>query len=335
MLNPFALHIQVDILLSVVDNYGDMGFALELIYSLEYESPDIYSYIIWTDNIIEVERFFSYQTHLPSALIFWNLSDFGRIRLSSLALALFHIEIPGDDCFAQNSLVLRIDYLSLDPEWARLHGSEHIRSTPYHRVIEIIPSPLVWWAGILSPLPHSITRTELAEKYDIDPWKQWISLFTYPDTRENLIFDISDDTMVLVFASWREMIEREGNVLYFPMIAATDLYSFFTESIWIIVRWEVSVAQALHIWRPFFWDMYQSRGGFPREQSELFLQNIGDSEYSRIHNCLNRLEWGVISLSQMRKYVQKCHQFPLNQYIQAGSLGQEIKKYIDRSVFLI
>jgi hypothetical protein len=70
MSDSLTSSIQIDILLSVVDNYGDIGFALELVYSLEYLSPDRYSYTIWTDNLSSVERFFSYQTHLPRALIF-------------------------------------------------------------------------------------------------------------------------------------------------------------------------------------------------------------------------------------------------------------------------
>jgi hypothetical protein len=71
-----------------------------------------------------------------------HLGDFGVMRFSELAFSLFHATIPDARFFSPCSLVLRIDYLSFDHTWVQYNNREHIESTPYRQIIEIIPSPL-------------------------------------------------------------------------------------------------------------------------------------------------------------------------------------------------
>lgn len=130
----------IDVIFSVIDNYGDMGFTAELLIGIEKASPDIYHFTIWTDNIDVVESFFILnQEYLPAYSIHAR-QDFGKTRKSQCAFALFHALIPDQQYFEQNSLTLRVDYLSFDPVWNQYHESEHISSTSSHCVIELIPS---------------------------------------------------------------------------------------------------------------------------------------------------------------------------------------------------
>ena len=50
--------------------------------------------------------------------------------------------IPDLDLFAPHALILRLDYISLDPLWLIYNETEHIASTADRQIIEIIPSPL-------------------------------------------------------------------------------------------------------------------------------------------------------------------------------------------------
>lgn len=69
------------------------------------------------------------------------LEKFGEDNQSSFCISLFHGFIPERRFFQNPSMILRIDYLSLDRVWMRNHEKEHIGSTEGRKIIEIIPSP--------------------------------------------------------------------------------------------------------------------------------------------------------------------------------------------------
>ncbi len=132
----------IDIIFSVIDNYGDMGFTAELLIGIEQVNPGEYAFTIWTDHVPLVEQFFSCnQENLPEYTVQLR-HNFGNVRKSQCTFTLFHALLPDRHYFEDNSLVLRVDYLSFDPVWNQYHESEHISSTLHHRVIEIIPSVL-------------------------------------------------------------------------------------------------------------------------------------------------------------------------------------------------
>ncbi len=76
------------------------------------------------------------------------LEKFGEENLSSFCISLFHGFIPERRFFQNPSMILRVDYLSLDPVWMRNHEKEHIGSTEGRKIREIIPSPLPDGGGI-------------------------------------------------------------------------------------------------------------------------------------------------------------------------------------------
>ena len=132
----------IDIFLSVIDNSGDMGFAVELIAGIERGYPRLYEVIIWTDAVDLVERFTDHNQDILGKYHVEHITNFGRERLSHLAFSLFHASIPDTQFFSIHALVLRIDYLSWDPTWVQHNQNEHIESTRDRQIIEVIPSPL-------------------------------------------------------------------------------------------------------------------------------------------------------------------------------------------------
>lgn len=54
----------IDIILSVIDNYGDIGFACELMDGWRREVGTETIFVIWTDNILEVTSFIDRNRHL-------------------------------------------------------------------------------------------------------------------------------------------------------------------------------------------------------------------------------------------------------------------------------
>ena len=47
----------IDIFVNIVDNYGDMGFAIEFIQACRSEFGSQYSYVIWTNSVIQMQEF--------------------------------------------------------------------------------------------------------------------------------------------------------------------------------------------------------------------------------------------------------------------------------------
>jgi hypothetical protein len=51
--------IIIDIFVTVIDNYGDMGFACEFISAIEREYSEQYESVIWTDDAMAMREFVS------------------------------------------------------------------------------------------------------------------------------------------------------------------------------------------------------------------------------------------------------------------------------------
>lgn len=88
------------------------------------------------------------------------------MRKSAIGVSILHTPIPDMDCFAPRALILRIDYLSLDPSWVSQNGTEHIASTRDRQIIELIPSPLEGGAGLIVP---DIPRASVIPGLSRDP----------------------------------------------------------------------------------------------------------------------------------------------------------------------
>jgi hypothetical protein len=54
MKNP---KIIIDIFVTIIDNYGDMGFACEFVSALCSEYGEQYECIIWTDDVLAMTEF--------------------------------------------------------------------------------------------------------------------------------------------------------------------------------------------------------------------------------------------------------------------------------------
>lgn len=99
-----------------------------------------------------------------------NIEDFWFLRKSAIWISLLHSSIPDLSLFTEKALILRIDYLSMDPIWIENNEKEHIISTKNRQVIELIPSPIIGGAGLI-PL-YSYAQ-------EIGSWSKNILLYLY------------------------------------------------------------------------------------------------------------------------------------------------------------
>lgn len=307
--------IIIDIFVHVVDNYGDMGFACEFILMCQCELGKGYEYSIWTNDIHKVYAFVR-QAGVLGVLI-GDIVDFWNMRKSAIWIFLLHSPIPNLDLFEEKALILRIDYLSLDPIWIQNNEKEHILSTPDRQIIELIPSPLIGSAGI-------IWLCSWISKIDT-PKENHISIFAYSETLNYFDWEsFPDDIIVYVF--WKVNSERK-NIIPLGHISIHDFYLLIDTSQFVIIRGEVSFAHVIQGSVPFFWNIYKSIGGFPSEQSKQFLSMIeANSEYRKIHQILNGQRKWIITYKNILSALSWTR-FPI---LHIQDLILTVKKYIDR-----
>ncbi len=303
----------IDIFVNVVDNYGDMGFACEFIQACMNGFPAEFRYIIWTNDVTKMQEFV-WKSGISDIEVV-NITDFWYLRKSAIWISLFHFPIPDLDCFKERALILRIDYLSLDPLWIENNEREYIWSRPDRQIIELIPSPLVDSAGLI-PILSQLSNYKIGKH---------ITIFAYSDGMDRIYFDsFPDDIQIFVF--WKVASDRR-NIISLDFLSFLEFYSLLDSSEFVIIRGEVTFAHIIQTWVPFFWNMYSDIWGFPSEQSEQYLSMIDASyKYRDIHSILNGQKSGNISymdciqaLSHTRFSLPRIH-----------NLIHTVKKHIDR-----
>jgi hypothetical protein len=329
--------ISVDILLSVVDNYWDIGFATELMISLDSVNVGKYCFRIFTDNPVLVTGFLEKnRTNLPEYIVFHTVEISDR-WLSIVIFLLFHHPIPKISDTVRH-LILRIDYLSFDPVWIEYNGHEHILSTPDVPIIEIIPSFLSAWSGILIPTWNEvISRQSILWELQLPielANKKWISLFVYPETLERIDFEVIPEGYI-VFILWgRPNKNKSDSIFSLPFLSIEIYHKLMMLSDMNLVRWEVSTVTAMMISKPYLWDMYKWRGWFPLEMSQQFLDFFSfSSDYAQLHREFNtqKMKIPLERMIQVLEWEYCFRDTRIRDRVQ--SLSKTIEKYIDRFYF--
>ncbi len=328
------LPITIDILLSVVDNYGDMGFACELVISFEQAYPSEHHFRIFTDNVEKVGEFFLRNKHLLGKYEITSYNEFIPEGSSDILFALFHFPIP---TFHDNTrrLILRFDYISFDPVWLAHNENEHIYSTEHTKVIEVIPSPIRWGCWLIHHHSPESTRETWLKQNNLSQdlaSKKWVTMFMYDSTIEHIDFSgFPGDVCIFVFS---EKYPIQKNIIVLQFLSLDAYYSLLKISDCNIVRGEVSFVQSLLSGKPFLWDMYKGKGWFPNEQSEQFLTygNFSDI-YKESHFIVNQQVEGKIIYQDINSLMKDPGIFSVYQEHKIKDLTRETKKHIDRFYF--
>ncbi len=290
-----------------------MWFACELIQSMRDQFSDFYEYVIWTNAVYEMSTFIA-NSGINEILVL-DISEFWSDRKSNIAMSLLHAPIPSMYHFDEKALILRIDYISLDPVWLSHDQTEHMLSTQDRSIIELIPSPLSLWSGLLPPLGWNTTK-----KYP-----PHITIFAYKNTLDLINWDsFPEDLIVYICGSYKS---NRSNIVSLDLLSFDEFYGLLDNSEFVIIRWEVTFAHIFQKGIPFFWDMYRQIGWFPQEQSDQFLSMMQSTQlYRDTHQILNwQKEWKIrySDLVWALSHID----FSKNQ---PSNLIQTIKKHIDR-----
>ncbi|MDD5197453.1 MAG: elongation factor P maturation arginine rhamnosyltransferase EarP [Candidatus Gracilibacteria bacterium] len=302
----------IDFSVSVVDNYGDMGFAVNLALSLHERYPNL-CIRFFSDDEILFRKFFPENT--PEWMEYMPLGALSQSNPpppAKLLCSFFDYPIQKEYLakFPYSKTIVSFSYFLLHSGLESLHRTRYSLESGYDTVIHFIPSLLPGGGGIIiNPLIEKGKR-ELLKSSKIEARrkflechalqgvceKKWISVFVYQNTLENIaesIYSAPEDTVFFIFGDDSGLIEKKNeNIIHMPFLSLTDYGIFQSLCDANIVRGENSLCQGLISGKPVLWDIYKEKNGAHTEKIEDYLLFLGKQFPEADWGDYVRMMWG-------------------------------------------
>ena len=291
----------IDVFVKVIDNYGDIGFVLEVIDAWKQRFP-MDTFQIYTNHPELFESFLRRMN--KTGITIRDEKSFDNTIFSGIGWFFFKYPIPSmllsQEKWIQGKGIF-FDYLSFHPDAVKMQGKEHIQSTTHFPIHTMVNSPLLQGGGTIFPVSTHTSKDEWCSYLWLEKSvseKLWITVFCYPEMWEFIKNQIPPDFLVWHLEE-REAIAQQGNVISLPFQSFENYQKLLGCSDINIVRWEVSLVRAIHAWKPFLWDMYKWIGGWNEEEFEYFIEWMDDEytcpdEYENISRNLNTRTWEIL-----------------------------------------
>ncbi len=271
--------VTLDFLVPIIDNFGDLGFALELALGLTRCDPSI-RVRIWSQSH---ELFVQMLPNCPQDIEYHDLGDYNPEIESPLACTFFGYKL-GQGVHSHKR-ILQFDYLQFagapDSPSSRaitsFHGTQY--SDRALDITHLVPSIGSAGGGIvprtLAPLSPTtaaaLTREKLA------------TVFVYPSTYTAI------EPVLRAHPEWQFLILgqntttssiQDANLSFLPFLPITEVPALYAECHLNIVRGENTLVTALTSGRPFLWDIYQESNGVHSAKMQDFVDYLpGDCQY--------------------------------------------------------
>ncbi|MFA5916881.1 MAG: elongation factor P maturation arginine rhamnosyltransferase EarP [Candidatus Gracilibacteria bacterium] len=293
----------IDFYVTIIDNYGDIGFALNLALKMVSKNHNL--------NV----RFFNDNEELFNKMIgdnknnikFYNLSDLNDYIPSKTIFTFFDYKLPSNYLkkgeIGKN--IIQFGYFLLHK------GIENLHLTNYELVgnkfIHFIPSLKENTGGVI--IQNYINKNNkekylnyLKSKYNLNIEitynllnKKWISVFVYKDNLNEIIEVIQKrkNEIFFVFDSGKR-IQEDNNIIYMPFFELLDYNDFLSLCDLNIVRGENSLCTSLSSGKPTLWDIYKENNKAHNEKIDDFLifleeNKIQELQYSKILKNFNSI----------------------------------------------
>lgn len=259
-----------DIYCDIIDNYGDIAFAIKVINTYFFEKKEnnfrFFSnnkplFEIFSKNLldwIEIEYFdiSEIKKSIPSQKIF-NLFE-RKIDYAFLESFDFEIHLINFSYFSLET------YSSKFSPWIQdFHGkiSQHKNLKVENFAVSLLPNT-GWVFPEWNYYSEIFIREYFEKNYRLPKNKKYISIFCYPKTLQKLqeqkIFENIWEN-VLICSFWTQIWTSE-NFFEFPFLNMKEYFSFLHYCTFNIVRGENSIISALQRHNiPFYYDIYKEK----------------------------------------------------------------------------
>ncbi len=129
----------LDFLVTVIDNFGDTGFALDLAESVLSERPD-WNVRFFSDDRGLFDRLTDGRTH--TKVSYFELSEYENSEPSASVISFFDRRLPEARFakFPHPKKILQLSYLRFDPGVPSMNGTRYRLGND--EVVHLVPSPL-------------------------------------------------------------------------------------------------------------------------------------------------------------------------------------------------
>lgn len=280
----------VDFTVPVIDNFGDLGFALSLGISLLDRNPGLRI------------RFFSENRELfgnmlggkiPERLSYFPLETWAKSERSPVRFNFFGYGIREGELAGRENpkKILNFDYLQFhrgtgpaDPGIASLHGTEY--EIGGKKIVHVVPSPLSEGGGVVVPRNSTrLTRMEFLENLGLPKAfadRKWCGVFAYPKTMGRILECAKKRPEWGFFVCGSRGTDSE-NVAYLPFLPLRAYDGFVRLCDTNVVRGENSLVSAILAGKPFLWDIYREKNGAHLEKMADFREFVN-----------GYADWGVV-----------------------------------------
>lgn len=295
--------MKIDFYVDVVDNFWDLGFALNLAFII-LKNDNSYEITLFSND----EKLFKNMLKKNDIILKIKYHDLSEIKLyepSSLIFNFFDRKIDFDylNSFGKNIKLINFGYFLLHSWVERLHLTNYF--TKNIDVTHFIPSLLEWTWWVLINKNDEISSKEqyfdlISKKYNLlfpsFTWKKIISIFVYKNTLDKIIDYINlskiEDTVFLIFG-YSDLILKNENAFVMPFLEIDDYWNFLRYCDINFVRWENSLIQSLIFWIPTFWDIYKENNFAHIKKIDDFLNFLSKIEGNNknYNDLMKKFNW--------------------------------------------
>ncbi|MGE4444151.1 MAG: elongation factor P maturation arginine rhamnosyltransferase EarP [Candidatus Altimarinota bacterium] len=290
---------QIDFLTTIIDNFGDAGFAFHLAISLLYNDKNLQIRFFCDDK----ELFLQLKGNLEiQNLTYYDLKDFEKEKPSQIIYNFFDRKINFEylHSFSYDIKLINFSYFLMHDGVKNLHNTSY--QSKNVQVTHYIPSLLPEGGGVIISPQIEIFSKEL-EKKGIEHYKKelfphlaedilkkdWVSVFCYRETFEQIRETILQDSQK-IYLVFQHPIEGK-NIINMPFLNILEYEKLLHICQYNIVRGENSLVAAIGAKKPFLWDIYKEHNEAHKYKIEdfiSFLRQFGEhKEYFEIFRIFN------------------------------------------------
>lgn len=277
--------MQFDFYVKVIDNYGDVGFALSLAFSLYEKVKELKINFYCSDSNVCELLLWNQQYHflkIKKLDKLYNAEKFEweNVIPSSYIFNFFKNPLPIDYLRSYNfsKTIINFDYLTFDWWFVDFHLQDHYQSDSLHKIIHYVPwcVGLMGWV-IVSQSKNSNDLSDLSSLVDIVN-KPSISIFTYEKSIAPLLSYLDSYQGMLYVCGYKSQQTFKNfespYLVNVPFLHIQEYGSLLAGCDINFVRWENSVIESLVHGKPTIWDIYKEENDYHLEKLAHYLNFV-------------------------------------------------------------
>lgn len=270
---------QITFLTTIIDNYWDAWFALNLAISLLYYDKNLHINFFCDDKDLFLKL--KWNLELPN-LTYYDLKDFEKYPPAKVIYNFFDRKINFEylHTFQYDIELINFSYFLMHDWVKNLHNTQYQSKNVFVR--HYIPSLLKEWGWVIISPQIEIFSKELQKKganyykKELFPHlaedileKDWVSVFCYPETFEQIKESILQDAQK-IYLIFQHDIKWE-NIINMPFLNILEYEKLLHICQYNIIRWENSLVAAIATKKPFLWDIYKEHNDAHKYKIEDFI----------------------------------------------------------------